>query len=96
MATTVYLHADGALCVGKDMPKGSDFTCAASGCDSTKELRDVMGVGKAEHVFCQDCKFKKRAAILFIVSKELEKERIKRENNSTPRKRRRVNDDDDA
>ena len=99
----VYLHADGASCVGKTVPTDAKAACAGDCGKSSADhaLYDMMGIGNDDHFFCADCKYKRRAGVLGGVQEFMEAERIKRENGGreadTPRKAaKRARTEDDA
>lgn len=79
---TVYLHADGGDCVGKPMPTDAEAACMG-GCGKTtpdEAIFDMMRVGNAAHLFCKDCKYKRRAGVLGGAQDFIGSERVKREN----------------
>ncbi|CAM9800983.1 unnamed protein product, partial [Ectocarpus sp. 4 AP-2014] len=85
---SVCVHANGAKCVGKNPPSGSNFDCAGCG-EADDDVRDVMGAGQAAHMFCRECRFDKRADLLAEVQTQIEKDKIAREADATPRKTQR-------
>lgn len=94
----VYLHTDGAACVGKPMPSDADAACAG-GCGQTtadEAIFDVMGVGNAAHLFCKNCKYKRRAGVLAGAQDFMESDGIRCETggreDGTPRKRPRTDE----
>ena len=96
----VYLHADGAKCVGRPRPDTATDSCAG-GCGKQgpgDPIFDMMGIGNSSHMFCEKCMYGQRAIILGSAQEFMEEERIRRETRvvETPRKkRRRVEDGDD-
>lgn len=78
----LYLHADGASCVGKPVPTDTNAACAGDcgNASPAHALYDMVGVGKEAHYFCDGCKYKRRAGVLAGAQEHMERERIKREN----------------
>ncbi|CAB1112809.1 unnamed protein product [Ectocarpus sp. CCAP 1310/34] len=62
----VYLHTDGASCVGKTVPTDTKAPCAGHCGKSSPDhsLYDMMGIGNDTYFFCDDCKYKRRAGVL--------------------------------
>lgn len=86
----VYLHGDGANCVGKPRPAAATDNCAG-GCGKTgldEPIFDMMGVENPAHMFCEKCMYMQRAGVLESAQEFMEAERIKRETRvgDTPRK----------
>ena len=84
----MYVHGDGAKCVGKPIKYDTDNACA--GCHESAspdlQLHDMMSAGRKEFFFCTTCSYEKRADILTDVQEYMEKKRIDRKKDGTPRK----------